>query len=404
MIIADFMAKYHESAAQLGFDVEDAFNAVFKDAFVTPEQWVTYGRQVGAYQDFAYTPFAVFDTYSNGIQTREASRTLEYAHNDFAARNVALLTGHTDVAATLSNRSMSYKNTFDSSASSLGFTNFVQKRYPNGSFSRVDPIACSPIDTEQRACSLQSTNVAGVYETSSWEYSFYAPHDVEGLIRLLSNQSDSAAASRALFRSRLDAYFANDLFYAGNEPSFGTPWLYHYADEPARTTRRVREVVFANFNTTTAGLPGNSDVGAMQTLLNFHLLGLHPVVGTTELLVSSPFVPGYRIDNELGGTLYVIAKGFDATSVAQTIPDGSRAFVGSVSINGRKQSSRCRVSFKDLFPGAGSNTTLELEMVADEAAANSCGDGDGDLPSSLSTGGFGGSEFNQSMTTLRSMI
>lgn len=402
MIIADFIAKYHEDAAELGLNLDDAYNAIFKDAFVTPEQWVSFGRQVGSYQEFGYVPFGVFNTYSNGLQTREASRTLEYAHNDFAARNVALLTGHDDVAATLANRSLSYRNTFDSTVSSFGFTNFVQKRNSNGTFVGSDPITCSPVDPNPaRPCSLQSTNTAGVYETSSWEYSFYAPHDVGGLIGLLSNQSGDVAAARASFVSRLDTYFAQNLFYAGNEPSFGTPWLYHYANEPAKTTRRVRDVVFANFNTTTAGLPGNSDVGAMQTLLNFHLLGLFPVVGTTELLVGSPFVPSYRIENELRGTLYVVAKGFDASTVAQTIPDGARAFVGSVSVNGNKLASRCKISFADLFPGPGANTTLELEMVADEAAANSCGDGDDSLPSSLSTGGFAENTFNQSIVTPR---
>lgn len=399
MIIADFVAKYFDEAEELGLSLNDAYESIYKDAFVTPPQWLTYGRQVGAYQDFGYIPFGVFDTYSNGLQTREASRTLEYAHNDFAARNVALLTGHDDVATMLADRSLSYRNIFDESVSSLGFTNFVQKRSPNGTFVYTDPVACSPVDTDPgRPCSLQATNTQGMYETSAWEYSFYAPHDVEGLIGLLaesnttssfSNQT-SAQQARASFARRLDAFFDQDLFYAGNEPSFGTPWLYHYANQPSRTTRRVRDVVFANFNTTTAGLPGNSDVGAMQTLLNFHLLGLFPVVGTTEMLIGSPFVPGYRITNEMRGTLFVVAKGFDAASVAPTIANGTRAFVGSVSLNGVRQSSRCRVSFADLFPGPGANTTLELEIVADEAAANSCGDGDSDLPSSLSTGGFAG--------------
>lgn len=390
MVVGDFIAKYFDEAEGLGLSLSDAYQAVFKDAFVTPPQWLTFGRQVGVYQDFNYVPFGVFDTSSNGLQTREASRTLEYAHNDFVARNVALLTGHDDVAATLANRSLSYRNIFDSSISSLGWANFVQKRLPNGTFVFTDPIACSPIDTEDRACSLQNTNTAGTYETSPWEYSFYAPHDVEGLINLLA--PNNTADIRNSFARRLDTFFERNLFYAGNEPSFGTPWLYHYANQPAKTTRRVRDVVFSNFNVTTAGLPGNSDVGAMQTLLNFHLLGLFPVVGTTELLIGSPFVPGYRISNELRGTLYVVANGFDAASVARTFPNGTRAFVRSVSLNGVPQSSRCRVSFADLFPGPGANTTLELEMTADEAAANSCGDGDddGDLPSSLSTGGFAG--------------
>lgn len=394
MVIADFLAKYPKEAEQLGLNLDDTYQAVFKDSFVTPEQWLTHGREISSYEQYQYVAFGAFDTYTNGLPTREASRTLEYAHNDFAARNVALLTGHADVAATLANRSLLYKNTFDSSVSSLGFNTFVQKRLPSGVFVPSDPTTCSPIDGVTAACSLQATNEAGVYETSSWEYSFYAPFDVQGLITLLAPaNTTTTTAARASFIDRLDTYFSNNLFYAGNEPSFGTPWLFHYADAPAKTTRRVRDVVFSNFNTTTAGLPGNSDVGAMQTLLNFHLLGLFPVVGTTEFLIGSPFVPGYSIRNELRGTLNVVAKGFDPASVAQTFPNGTRAFVNSVSVNGTKQSSRCRINFTDLFPGPGATTTVELEMTADEAAANSCGSSDADLPSSLSTGGFAASDF-----------
>lgn len=396
MVIADFLVKYPNEAQQLGVSISDSYEAIFKDAFVTPPQWTTFGREISAYDQYKYVPFGVFDTYTNGLPTREASRTLEYAHNDFAARNVALLTGHDDVATTLANRSLSYKNTFDRNVTSFGYSTFVQKRRPSGAFVYSDPTTCSPIDGETTSCSLQAANTAGVYETSSWEYSFYAPFDVDGLIALLApSNATTPKEQRAYFISRLDTFFARDLFYAGNEPSFGTPWLYHYADAPTKSTHRVRDVVFANFNTTTAGLPGNSDVGAMQTLLNFHLLGLFPVVGTTEFLIGSPFMPGYSIRNELRGTLNVVVKDFDPASVARVIPNGARAFVSSVSVNGTKQSSRCKINFADLFPGPGATSTVELQMTADEAAANSCGDGDGDLPSSLSTGGFDADKFHQ---------
>lgn len=52
-------------------------------------------------------------------------------------------------------------------------TGFAQKRYPNGTFSFTDPINCSPNDNSNQACSLQSTNTNGFYESSSWEYSWY---------------------------------------------------------------------------------------------------------------------------------------------------------------------------------------------------------------------------------------
>ena len=62
----------------------------------------------------------------------------------------------------------------------------MQKRFPNGTFAVVDPVACSPKDTvKQRECSVQSDNIVGFYESSSWEYSWFVPHDTAHLIILM---------------------------------------------------------------------------------------------------------------------------------------------------------------------------------------------------------------------------
>lgn len=179
-----------------------------------------------------------------------------YAFNDFGVRNVALMLGKKDEAKRWSKRALFYKNVFDPKTKSMGFSNFVQRRYANGTFDNVDPIFCSPIDPVQRECSLQQDNVYGIYETSAWEYSLYAPQDFAGLIHLLSG------GKKEEFIKRVDKFFDAGLFYAGNEPSFQTPIVYHYANAPSKSVDRVRELVFRDFNTTSAGLPGNDDNGA----------------------------------------------------------------------------------------------------------------------------------------------
>ncbi len=46
----------------------------------------------------------------------------------------------------------------------------MQKRFANGTFKFIDPIDCSPLDTdEDRECSLTDDNENGFYESSSWE-------------------------------------------------------------------------------------------------------------------------------------------------------------------------------------------------------------------------------------------
>ena len=87
MVIADYLAKYGPSVKKkaLPGNIEDAYQAVHKDAYQTPPDWNNYGRQVGVYGQYGYIPFGVFDPDSVGRNTRECSRTVEYAHNDFGA-------------------------------------------------------------------------------------------------------------------------------------------------------------------------------------------------------------------------------------------------------------------------------------------------------------------------------
>jgi len=321
-------------------------------------------------------PYGALDPDSIGRTTREGSRTLEYAFEDFAIRQVALLLNNTSDEAKYANRSLSYRNIWDPDVESDGFRGFMQKRFPNGTFAVVDPVACSAKDPDQnRECSLQSDNTVGFYESSSWEYSWFVQHDMEHLITLMGGN--------ATFIKRLDHFFSAGYYLAGNEPSFQTPVGYHYANAPASSVEAVRKAVFTNFDITPAGLPGNDDQAAMATLLTWHLLGLYPVPGTSELLVVSPMMPKYTVHNPyLNISTTVTVDGFDARSVAATVPPGAAAYVQSVRVNNVTQASPCHFDFYDTFR-AGADVVITV--TADRAAANSCG---ASVPQSISTGGF----------------
>ncbi|CAA7261861.1 unnamed protein product [Cyclocybe aegerita] len=319
-IVSHFTVYYHNEAQQLGIDLNELYAALVTDAEVNPPEWNIQGRQVNVYKQYGYVPFAVLDVSSTGRQTREGSRTLEYAFEDFGIRQVAQLLGNQDDVEKYTNRSLFYRNVWDPSTESDGFKGFFQKRYSNGTFAFQNPINCSPNDRNQsRPCSLQGTNVNGFYESSSWEYSWYAPHDTAHLIELVGGNET--------FVKRLDHFFDAGYYLAGNEPSFQiskTPVGYHYADRPAQSVDRVREVVFDNFDITAAGLPGNDDQAAMASLLAFHLLGLYPVPSTTHLLILSPFIPKYTIHNSfLNISTTVTVVNFDPKSVQKKNPSRS---------------------------------------------------------------------------------
>ncbi|KAI5120307.1 hypothetical protein M0805_005811 [Coniferiporia weirii] len=375
-IVSHFAVTYHNEACALGVDLNDLYSALKTDAELNPPEWNIHGRQVNVYKEYGYVPYAVFDPTSTGLQTREGSRTLEYAFNDFGVRQAALVLGHSADVKTYTNRSLFYRNVWDPNVVSDGFYGFMQKRFPNGTFAYIDPIDCSPQDNNTvRACSLTEDNENGFYESSSWEYSFFAPHDIAHLIELMGGNET--------FVERLNHFFSAGYYLAGNEPSFQTPIEYHYANHPTSSVDQVRNVVFTNFDTSPAGIPGNDDQAAMATVLAFHLLGLYPVPSTSQLLVLSPFTPKYTIHNAfLNVSTTVTVRNFDARSVQKTIPVGVAAYVQNVTINGVPAASRCHFDFYDTFRVGGE---IVIELTADRNAADSCG---ASVPDSLSTGGF----------------
>ena len=168
----------------------------------------------------------------------------------------------------------------------------MQKRFPNGTFAVVDPVACSPIDpNENQVCSLQSNNIVGFYESSSWEYSWFVPHDMAYLITLMGgNVSPEQPILIHPPRSRKRTHVSLNALKNLNRPPLSNDWTtssmldtmergtshpsrhvlielvhrdlctecrfcpiqtpvsYHYANAPASSIDAVREAVFTNFD------------------------------------------------------------------------------------------------------------------------------------------------------------
>ncbi|TFK50461.1 hypothetical protein OE88DRAFT_1701200 [Heliocybe sulcata] len=380
-ILGDFAVKYGSLGQELGVPTDDLYQALVDTAENTPSDWYTVGRQNTAWKIFDYIPTNWTDpSGATGLPTREASRTLEYALGDFAVRQAALALGKSqDDVDKYGNRSMGFVNIWDPNVTSDGFSGFAQRRYANGTFAYSPPDACSPVDPTPHSCARGTDNNVGFYESSSWEYSFFAPHSMSTVVNLMGGPDT--------FVSRLDNYFAKGYFYAGNEPSFELPWLYHYAGRPDLSALHVRDVVYTNFNTGIGGIPGNDDSGAMAALLTFHLLGLYPVPASRQLLIGSPFVSSFNLTNNAFDTVTTfIVENFDATTLTVSPPNGSSIYVSGITINGQSSDSICWISFEDIVGGGEIVITLDNDATA--AASRGCGTGANALPDSLESGGF----------------
>ncbi|KAH9998474.1 glycosyl hydrolase family 92-domain-containing protein [Russula compacta] len=249
-IVGHFTISYHNEAAALGIDLEELYAAQTADAEVNPSEWNIQGRQSNIYNHYGYVPYDVLDTSSTGRTTREGSRTLEYGFEDFAIRQVALLLNKTVDEAKYANRSLNYRNVWDPDVTSDGFHGFMQKRFPNGTFAPVDPVACSSNDPQSntRQCSLQSGNTVGFFESSSWEYSWFVPHDMAHLITLMGENMSNLPLSvkicdanpepQRTFLKRLDHLFDAGYYLPENEPSFQTPIGYPLRERTRELCRR----------------------------------------------------------------------------------------------------------------------------------------------------------------------
>ncbi|KXN83542.1 hypothetical protein AN958_01251 [Leucoagaricus sp. SymC.cos] len=372
-ILGEFFVKFHEQAAALNVSPEDLYNALLADAENEPPNWNLQGRQAGIWKQLGYIPDDMFSP--GGANSKQVSRTLEHAFNDFAMAQVAKTLGKADDHKKYLGRAGNFINVWNANISIPGspeFKGMMQLRFANGTFNFTDPRHCSIHDPAQATCFLNAANRDGFYEGSPIIYSQYAPQDTAKLIELQGGNKT--------FIDRLDFIFAQGYFDSTDEPSQQMPFMYHYANRPGLSTQRSRQVIAEFFNTSTNGLPGNDDSGAMGSYAAFYLAGMYPLPATEQFLLSSPFFKQISFFNPLFNTTTVIkANNFRGNPANGT---GGHVFVQRVTVNGQPYKSNCYLDW-DVF-----KTGSVVELTLSDDINTSCGNGANALPPSISTGGY----------------
>jgi len=207
-----------------------------------------------------------------------AATTLEYALADFAIARFARATGQAGQAAQFARRSANWRHLFNPA------TRFIEPRRADGTF----------------PAPFSHTLENGFVEGNATQYTWFVPHDVLGLTRLLGGPRPTIARLDR-FHADLDSSYQAPHAWLGNEPSFGTPWLYLWLGAPWRTQAVVRRAVDTLFRPLPAGLPGDDDLGALSAWYVWSALGLYPAVpGVGGLAIASPLFPSVTIRTGLG--------------------------------------------------------------------------------------------------------
>ncbi len=167
-------------------------------------------------------------------------------------------------------------------------------------------------------------------EANSWQYTFFVPHDVNGLIELYGGKKEFAAKLDALFeadsktigRDQPDITGLIGQYAHGNEPSHHIAYLYNYTDEPWKTQYYVRKIMDEFYKPEPDGLIGNEDCGQMSAWYILSALGFYQV---------NPSVPEYSI----GTPLFDEAKIHQENGKVLTIRrSGSGQYVKALRVNG----------------------------------------------------------------------
>ncbi|MGN0228818.1 MAG: GH92 family glycosyl hydrolase [Muribaculaceae bacterium] len=234
-----------------GFDAEEAF-AAMKATTIYPEQ-----KAVPYVVDLGFIPCD---------KVHEAtSIAMEYAVDDWGVAAMAKKMKKNEDAELYSRRAMYYKQYFDKDIK------FIRPKMEDGTWR-------TPYDP------ANSIHMTGDFcEGNGWQYTFFAPHDVYGLIELFGGDEE--------FTAKLDEFFVNNdsmgetasaditgligQYAHGNEPSHHIAYMYAYAGQQWKVAEKVRYIMDEFYTDKPDGVIGNEDCGQMSAWYVLSSMGLY---------------------------------------------------------------------------------------------------------------------------------
>lgn len=242
----------------------DGENRPFGAGKVNTKEFVQYGYVPHADEGEGYQETFMFS----------ASHTLEYSYTAWAVAQWAKQLGDTAHYNQLMSLSKGWERLYDPS------TNFIRPKKSDGKF--IDNF--NPMQVWR-----------GFQEGNAWQYTFYVPHDVKGLV---------GKVGADVFNARLDSIFTvsqkmifsggkevgafaglQTLYNQGNQPCLHISWLFNEAGRPSLTQKWVRAILNEFYGTD--GIHGygygqDEDQGQLGAWYVISSMGLFDVKGLTD--------------------------------------------------------------------------------------------------------------------------
>ena len=261
-VMADAMAKGIK-----GFDYEKAFQAAKHSSMLDHLGLDAYKRQ----------GFISMDDEHESV-----SKTVEYAYDDWCIAQMAQLLNKKEDYDYFMKRSQSWKNVFDWN---VGF----MRPKKNGGWDK-------PFDAREINNNFTEGN--------SWQYSFFVPQDISGMIEAYGgNQKFEAkldemfnSESKTTGREQADVTGLIGQYAHGNEPSHHMAYLYNFIGKPEKTTDKVHFILNNFYKNAPDGLIGNEDCGQMSAWYVLSSMGIYQVTpGQTVWQITQPYFENVKV-------------------------------------------------------------------------------------------------------------
>ena len=299
-VVADAITK-----GLVDYDVNKAWDAVYKDAMTAPDgdtkktwgdrdPWTSYEARGGLtwYKEKGYVP--------SDKTLESVSRTLEFAYDDYCVAQVAKYLHKDQDYKYFMGRAKNYHNVFNKA------TGFMQAKLYNGQWA---------------SDSVNNIQWKGPFtEGSKWTYLFCVMQDVPGFIDLIGGKEK--------FIQKLDQNFDGNFYVHANEPGHHYIYLYDYAGQPWKTQEKIWEHSFKNYKNAPNGLIENDDCGQMSAWLIFSSMGFYPVCpGSGEYAIGVPLFSKITLNlpAPYNNRITISAKGFSSEN----------KYIKSVTIDGK---------------------------------------------------------------------
>lgn len=307
-----------------GVDWEEAYRVLKDNADCQRDDQNTWnvldGKTSGVdstYRTLGYIPADLSSTW-----VMCCAKQLEYAYNDYCAAQVAKGLGKTEDYEKYLARSASWQNLWNENLEYGKFTGFIWPRNSDGTW-------LVPNEKLSSAVTFNYSWNNYFYEGTAYEYSFFAPHDIDTLIEKMGGEK--------AFISRLQTGIDSGYINVGNQPGFIQAFLFNHTSEPWHTSDTV-EKILNKFSL--SGTPGCDDSGSMCAWYLFSTIGFFPNAGQSFYYLTSPKYETTTFTLDNGKTFTVRANNLSNTN----------KYIQSVTLNG-KAYNKTTIEHSDIIGG-----------------------------------------------------